>query len=411
MTYFWILAAALLAAVLALLLRPLLRGGDAGTPSVDARASNVGILRDQLAELDAELAASAIGVDQHRAAREELERRVLQEASVGDDRQHTQRAGGSAVALALALPVLAVALYAALGNPDGLDPILSQPAHEADAQDVDVLVERLAQRMKEQPGDPDGWALLGRAYASMQRFEPARDALGEALKLRPDDAQLRADFADMLAMTQERSLQGEPERQIGLALQADPDNLKALALAGSAAMQRRDFALAIQHWTRARKIAEDGTPFASGLDEGLREARALAGLPPAPADAAAPKAATKAAVAARVIDGQVRLAPALAARVQAGDTLFVFARAVDGPRAPLAVQRGQVGAWPVPFTLDDSMAMSPQLTLSSFGDVVVVARVSRGGSATPQPGDLEGQSKPLGRGAGPVEIVIDRVVP
>lgn len=407
MTFFWILAAALLTAVLALLLRPLLRGGGTEAPGVDARASNVGILRDQLAELDAELAAGAIGADQHRAAREELERRVLQEASVGDERQHTQRAGRSALALALALPLLAVGLYAALGNPDGLDPILSQPAHEADAQDVDVLVERLAQRMKQQPGDPDGWALLGRAYASMQRFEPARDALGEALKLRPDDAQLRADFADMLAMTQERSLQGEPERQIALALQTDPDNLKALALAGSAAMQRRDFALAIQHWTRARKIAEDGTPFANGLDEGLREARALAGLPPAPADAAAPKAA----VAARVIDGQVRLAPALAARVQAGDTLFVFARAVDGPRAPLAVQRGQVGAWPVAFTLDDSMAMSPQLTLSAFDKVVVVARVSRSGSATPQAGDLEGQSKPLDRGAATVDVVIDRVVP
>ena len=398
---FWLIAAALIAAVVAALARPLWR--TAGErPSPDARASNVGILREQLAELDAERASGAIDAAQFGAAKAELERRVLEEAERVDPAPARTTSRASAITLALLVPVLAIGLYAVLGNRGGLDPLLAQAPAAATPEDIETLVERLAERMRDQPDDPEGWALLGRVYSRMERFELARDALSKAVALRTGDAQLLADYADALAMTQGRTLIGQPQALIEQALQADPQNLKALALAGSAAMERRDFTAAIDYWTKARAVAPDGSPFAAGIEQSLADARTAAGLPNDGVKAAA------------AINGKVTIAPALAARVQPGDTLFVFARAADsdtgGPRMPLAIQRGTVGGvWPIGFTLDDSMAMAPQLKLSAFDRVIIGARISRSGDATPQPGDLEGHSGPLTPGAAAVTVSIDRV--
>lgn len=408
MTLFWILAAALLLAALAVLLLAMRRGNALSAPSAgasDSRASNVRILRDQLAELDSELEAGTLAPDQHAAARTELERRVLEETRTAEVPVTARAAQTSAWALALAVPVLAIGLYAMLGNRMAFDPILAKPPALATAADVETLVERLAQRMQAQPDDPAGWALLGRAYAGMQRFDAARDAYARAAALLPDDPQLLADYADALAMTQGQRLAGEPEQLVLRALQSDPDNLKALALAGSAAMERGDFRAAVAHWTRARRVAPPGSPFASGLDDSLREARAAAGLAPEPV-ATAPAGTGVGSM--RV---KVSLSPALAAQVLPGDTLFVFARAAEGPRMPLAIARRSASELPLELTLDDSMAMSPQLRLSAFERVVVGARVSRSGNATPQPGDLEGQSVAVAADGETVAVVIEGLRP
>lgn len=412
MTLFWILAAALVVAVMAALVRTLLR---AGTPAAadDGRASNVHILRDQLAEIDAELAAGTLAPEQHAAARAELERRVLDESRAADVTLTARSGRRSALALAVVLPALAVLGYALLGNRLAFDPILAKPPAQATADDIEALVERLAQRMREQPADPAGWALLGRTYAAMQRFDAARDAYREAVARRPGDPDLLADYADALAMTQGRTLAGEPEKLVLQALQADPDHLKALALAGSAAMERGDYAGAIRHWERAKAVAPEGSPFATGLDGSLQEARAAAGLPAQAAaqpqvPARAPAASSAAAAQVRV---SVSLAPALAAQVRPDDTVFVFARAAEGPRMPLAIARRRAAELPLELTLDDSMAMTPQMRLSAFERIVVGARVSRSGNATPQPGDLEGQSAVPAAGGAPVHIEIGQIRP
>lgn len=422
MTLFWILAATLLLVALAALLRPLLRPRAPAQADASA-ASNVRILREQLAELDAELAAGTLAPDQHRTARVELERRVLEEAQAAEAPAQARSGRASAAVLALALPLLAVGLYATLGNRNAFDPILSKPTHEATAADVEVLVERLAQRMRAQPGDPDGWVLLGRTYASLQRFEPARDAYAQAVRLVPDNPHLLADYADAMAMTQGRRLAGEPERLVMQALAIDPDHLKALALAGSAAMERQDYANAVKHWSRLKAVAPPESPFANGMDDSLQAARAAAGLPPdetlaaAPSDMAVPSApplpaapgnADTPAASGAAVRVRVSLAPALAARVQPGDTLFVFARAAEGPRMPLAIARRGAGELPLEVTLDDSSAMSPAMRLSAFERVVIGARISRSGNAVPQSGDLEGQSPPIPSAATPsIDIVID----
>lgn len=402
MNLFWILAAALLVVVLLGLAWPLLRPA---TTSDRTAASNLRLLRDQLAELEAEHAAGTIDAVQLAGARAELERRVLEETGAADVPIQARPGRTSAIVLALAVPAIAVALYARLGNPMGLDAGDSQTPGHATAADVESLVQRLADRMKAQPDDPAGWALLGRAYAGLQRWQPSREAFAEAVRRSPPDPQLLADYADVLAMTQDQKMTGEPERLALQALALDPDHLKALALAGTAAFERGDAVGALKHWERARAVAPSDSPFAQGLDGSIAEARAAAGASAPPVPPPPPPAAAASAAPLRVT---VRLAPALAARVPPGATLFVFARAAEGPRMPLAIVRQPAGSAPVQVVLDDRSAMSPQLRLSGFPRVVVGARISASGNATPQPGDLEGQSDPM-TSSGTAEVLIDRV--
>lgn len=413
MTLFWIAAGALLALALGLLLPALLRAPRAAGAAPRSRA-NLDILREQLAALDAEHAAGTLDADTHARSRAEIERRALDEegaaAPAATATAAAARAPGTALALGLLLPAVAIALYGALGNRDALAPRAQSPAAAASAlseADVVAMVEQLAQRMPGlagQPNELEGWVLLARSYASMQRFDEADRAWQRAIALAPQEAQFYADRADALAMKQGRSLVGEPTALLEQALKLDPKNLKALVLSGSAAFDRADWTAAADYWTRARVDVPAGGELAASLDNSLAEVRARAGGAAASSPAAAPAAA-----AASSIAGRVRLAPALAARARPDDTLFVYARAAEGPRMPLAIRRLRVADLPLEFTLDDSLAMSPEFKLSAFPRVVVGARISRSGQALPQPGDLIAEPVPATGGA--VELLIDRVQP
>ena len=430
MTAFYSGAAALLIAACAFVLWPLLRAGRTASRMASREASsadgssavNLAVLREQQVLLDADFAAARIDAAQHGTARCELERRVLEEDTADDAAPRTGRVKALAVMLGLAVPLFAVGLYARLGNTAGLVPqTAAQPA--ATVADVVAMVEKLAQRMQARPDDAKGWVMLGRSYAALQRFPDSGKAYARALALTPDDAQLLVDYADVLAAVAQ-SAAGEPTKLVMRALQIEPGNLKALALAGSAAFERKDFAGAIAYWTQARAAAPPGSEFAQGLDSSLAEARAAA----RPGDAAAPPAATPAlptaaAPAAAPADtaaetaanthlvGRVSLAPALAARVAADDTVFIYARAAEGPRMPLAIQRRKASELPISFTLDDSMAMAPEMKLSKFGSVIVEARISKSGDAMAKAGDLRGQLGPLKPGSAGLALVIDSVQP
>lgn len=253
------------------------------------------------------------------------------------------------------------------------------------------MVERLAERLRAHPDDVNGWAMLGRSYQAMGRFADAAAAFGEAVKRAPRDAPLLADYADALAMKQGRNLDGEPEKLVARALAADPQNLKALALAGTIAFNRKDYSTALRHWERMARVAPEGSEAARMAQANVAQARSLS--------IAAPSAALR---------GVVRLAPRLAARVKPTDTVFVYARAAEGSRVPLAVLRREARELPLAFALDDSMAMNPQLTLSAVPRVVVAARISKSGQAAAGPGDLEGQSRSVTPSAQGVEVLIDR---
>lgn len=404
MTAFSIVAAILVTAALAWVLRPLL--GKRRAEGGPARAhSNLSVLRHQLAELEADRAGGTLSDEQFSRAKEELEARVLDEVrgativANAAPRLVSWTAGG----LGLALPAVAVALYLALGNPSAFSPQKAAVGggHAATPEELEAMVARLAARLDSEPGNAEGWGILARSYYYMQRYPEAVSAFAKLIELVPDDADSLADYADALAMTQGRQISGNPLELVKRALSVDPNHWKALAMAGTEAFDRRDYKAAVAYWEKAQLAAPPDSDVAKSIADGLAEARELGAIPARVAQSA-PVAG---------VNGTVTLSPELAAKASPEDTLFIFARAAQGPRMPLAVITRRVKDLPVKFALDDSQAMAPGMKLSSFTEVVIGARISKSANATTQPGDLQGQSTPVKVGATGVTVVIDRVAP
>jgi cytochrome c-type biogenesis protein CcmH len=298
----------------------------------------------------------------------------------------------------IAVPLAAVGIYFATGNLRGIDPHLGAPS---EAQ-VEAMVARLAAKMRENPDDVEGWKLLGRSYAVMGRYDESVKAFAQAAQRKPDDAQLLADFADVLAMSRGGNLAGEPERLVEQAVKIDPKNLKALALLGTAAYERKDYARAAEVWGRMLPLVPAGSEDARSISENVEEARKLAGI-----GGSSPKPVAKAHPGVR---GTVRLDAKLQKDVKPDDVLFVFARAPEGPPLPLAVLRARAADLPLKFSLDDSLAMAQGMTVSSQPKIVVTARIAKSGKPQAAPGDLQGASKPVANDAAGVDVVIDSVV-
>lgn len=276
------------------------------------------------------------------------------------------------------------------------------------------MVEGLRKRLESEPDNAVGWAMLARSYAVLGDVPQSVAAFERATKLSPDDAALVADHAHALSMTDQMTAGAPSTKLLARALTLDPNQPKALMLTGSAAFERQDYAAAVAPWERMLKAHPDH-PFAPQLREGVVEARRMAGLPPSAIAAAAPAANAAATPAAKPsptgnITGTASLSPDIAAKAAPDDTVFIFARAVEGSRMPLAIVRKQVKDLPLAFTLDDSTAMTPQNKLSSQTQVVVGVRVSKRGDAMPQPGDLQTISKPVTVGTQGLQIVVNDVV-
>lgn len=390
-------------------------------------------LKRRQAQLDDLIAQGVLGGDAAREAREKLEREIVDAvtgAADGGGAVAAPAAPGSqpsrrlVVGITLFVVVFGVLGYLWRGNFAGLRVGPGDPASMAagggagqiTAEQIETMVANLAARLKEKPDDPDGWAMLGRSYAALGRPADAVAAYKKVVELRPKDAQALADLADGMAMANNRTLEGEPERLIAEAVKLDGRNVKALALAGTVAFNRSDYAGAVGYWQRAIDASEPGSEFAQQLQGALNEARNRAGQP-AVAAASAPAApaagggqATAAAAAAAVVAGRVTLSKSIADRVAPGDTLFIFARAAAGPKMPLAILKKQAGDLPVEFQLDDTLAMSPAAKLSSASQVVVGARISKSGNAMPQPGDLQVLSAPVALGTRGLALEIADVV-
>jgi cytochrome c-type biogenesis protein CcmH len=401
MIAFWVGGALLAALALALVLRPLVAARK--REQLSRREANIAIYKDQLRELEADRAAGNLTQPDYERARLELEARLLEDVRAPET---APRGAGrkAAMVVALAVPILAIGVYFATGNLRALDP------HEAapDAAQLESMVARLAAKLRENPDDADGWKLLGRSYTVMGRFPEAVDAYARAAQRAPRDAQLLADFADALAMTRGQRLQGEPEALVKRALAIEPDNLKALALAGSAAYERQDFAGAAALWGRMLPLVPPDSEDARAIGENVAEAKKLAGIA---GEGAKPGQKTREQASAHPgVRGTVKLAPRLAQDVKPDDVVFVFARAAEGPPMPLAVMKARARDLPMKFALNDAMAMAPGMSVSAFSHVVVTARVAKSGSPKPAPGDLEGTQGPVANDASGVAVTIDTVV-
>lgn len=411
MTVFVITAALLLIGALFFVLPTLLRQEGGLKQHALSDEVNLAVLRDQLSELDSDLAAGTIDATGYQSAKQELQRRVAEDVRPGVATVlGTTGAGMTAVLIGLGVPLLAVSLYLVLGAPAGLDPakVAAAPNDQAHAVTEDQIVEMisaLSKRLQSNPDDADGWHMLARSNSALGRFGEAATAYAQLVKLVPGNAELLADYADTLAMSLNRSLLGEPEKIINLALSADPKNVKALALSGSAAFERRDYQDAVTQWTKILSIAPPESEIGRSIVSSIGEAQKMAGqsvtMPQAAVATAkaAPVEATAANAASAEVAGTVELDAALRSKVSDTDTVFIYARAAEGPRFPLAVLRKQVKDLPTSFVLDDSMSMVPNAKISNFPMVVVGARISKSGSATPSAGDLEGLTSPVRPGA------------
>ena len=417
MIVFWVAVGVLIALSLVLLLPPLLRTGTRKTAASQS-ATNVAVYRDQLRELEQDLAAGVLTQETYEESRREVERRLLDDVAEPDPQApRVTRAGrNAAVILAAALPIIAVLVYFAVGSPQSLTASVASndAAHSLESEQMRAMVDRLAERLKQQPDDVQGWIMLARSRMALGQFPEAAQAYAKAAsQTTTPDAGLFADYADALAMAQGKTLDGEPEKLIKKALAIDPNHVKALALAGSAAFEQRRYADAVVYWERIAKQAPPGSELAKSVNDSITEARGLAqqsGKPlPAPrAEARTSSPAGKPGAA--TISGVVELAPSLASRVAPTDTVFVFARAVSGSHMPLAITRAQAKDLPLRFTLDEKSAMSPDMSLATQKRVIVVARLSKSGSANGGPGDLEGSTKPVEVGASGIALRIDSEV-
>lgn len=426
MTMFWVYAALLTAVALAFLITPLLRGRGRSVAAVSRTTSNLTIFRDQLAELDADLAAGSIDREQWEAAGADLQRGLLEDdagtPAAASAAAPVKRSTVAAVVLAVALPIVAVSAYLVVGNPQGLNPsevsAMAGAPHGVTQAQIEGMVAELAQRLKSKPDDAEGWVMLARSYSALGRFGDAAGAYGQADARFTLNAQTLADYADSLAMSQGESLLGKPEALIQRALKADGNNLKALALAGTVEFEKQHFAKAAEYWRQILPLLPAGSEMENSIRASIREAEDKQGGAPklsketaAAGQAAATKPATAtAAVGKERLSGTITLAPALAARAAPDDTVFVLARPAQGSRMPLAAVRVKVKDLPLAFSFDDSMAMSPAAKLSDFSEVVVDARVSKSGNVMPQPGDLEGLSKPVHPGTKGMRVEIAKEI-
>jgi len=242
---------------------------------------NIAILRNQLRQFELDCQESRISQEQLQESRLDIEKRLLQEERaiaadqlVLNGEQHQRNKKWSTIFIASTLPIGAIVLYLFVGSPLALYlPEANQGQPQLTQQDIEGMVERLAQRLEKDPNNAEGWQMLGRSYAALQRMPEALAAYKKALALNPNNAPLLVDYADLLAF-ENKSIKGEPIRLVQKALQIDPNNLKGLALAGTASFETGDYKKAEEYWSKAKGLVPADSEFARGMDENIAAARA-----------------------------------------------------------------------------------------------------------------------------------------
>lgn len=279
-TIFWSGAALMVAVTLLLLLPPLL--GRGRWSAVNRDRMNVGLYRDRLAELRREQEADEISAAQFEAAQEELQRDLLY--STGSDQQlvpAVKPRRWPAVLIAVMVPTAALGIYWKLGEPD----LIGQrraPTTESIAGDMDKMVEKLKQRLAKEPGDVDGWKLLGRSLYYMGRYPESAAATAHAVELTAasPDPDLLAEYADTLALGNGGSFDGKPEQLLHQALTINPENPRALWLSGIHAYHQKNVRLALKHWRYLASVIPPDDELAGPLREAIHEAESVTGTMP-----------------------------------------------------------------------------------------------------------------------------------
>jgi len=423
---FWLSAAGLIALTLLFVLPPLFsrRGGGRGDPDRDQLA--LALFHRRLQELDLDLAAGTLDRRHYRAARRDLEQELLRDVP-GTATEDPPDAGGgrwTAALLAVLLPTVAVSLYLHLGN-SALIPRLEAAATTdtrapaapgGNPPPLEVMIQRLADKLAQHPDNLEGWMMLGRTYFAIGQPQKALLALERAYRLGPDNPDVLVAYAEAIAAVNHSELAGRPAELIQAALKIDPKHTSARWLAGLVSFQATRYSRAAEQWEALVATFDPNGKEAAELTRYIAEARGRAGSDlsgrGARTDTEKPTTPQPAPATTGTIRIEISLAEPLWPQANINDPIFIYAKAVAGPPMPLAARRARVADLPVTLILDDSMAIDPAMKLSGFPEVTLIARIAKSGQAMPQSGDLEGEVSPVEPGrAGIVKILIDRVRP
>ncbi|MDD1508419.1 c-type cytochrome biogenesis protein CcmI [Pseudomonas sp. CNPSo 3701] len=395
MIEFWLSAGLLCLVAVSFLLIPLLRGRKVQTEE-DRTALNVTLYQERLRELELQHQAGTLDAAQWQAAHDEAARELLADTE-GSEARQARRLGRAVPLLAVALvPVLAVVLYLQWG---AIDKVEQARTFAAEPRSIEEMTARLEQAVQSNPESAEGWYFLGRSYMAQQRAADAARAFEQAVKVAGREPELLGQWAQALYFAADKQWSPQLDVLTSEALKADPQEVTSLGLLGIAAYEEQRFADAIGYWQRLVAVLPEGDPSRQAIAGGIERARQELGSQAEDSAAAHSQASAG-------LHVRVELAPALRDKVQPGDTVFVFARAASGPPMPLAAKRLTVADLPAEVSLSDSDAMMPQLKLSAFEQVQLVARISRAGDA--KSGEWIGQGQPVASSTQDVQrLVID----
>jgi len=432
----WISIAIVTVVATALVVWPLV---STRRPAANARRDDerrLAVFRDRRREIDRERDAGRLTAAEAEQAHGDLVRQLaedlpdLAEAAAPASAAGTPGASATsspraawvaALFVAVLVPLVAFGVYRQVGAPHlaSIDPNAAPPP--MDAAQIDAMIERIAQRTREQPDDAEAWAMLAEARKMQGRHDEAVAAFAKAIEGLPNDARLLTDYAESSALRAGGDFSGQPVDLLERALAVDPNEPKAVALMGAAQYRLGNLPRARSYLKQLESFLAPGSEEAAQIaavlqridieigaatpaDGPIAQASPPAGAPPAgAADAGASAAGVS-------VAGTVAVDPSLTERAAQGGTLFVIARASGGPPIPIAVLRLPAPAFPVPFTLDDTNAMDPSRRLASADSLELEARLSRSGEAMRKPGDLYGRVGNVRPGADGLRIVLDEVV-
>ncbi len=444
MTSFWVISGIFVVTALLFIIPTLLRNRDTQLEYIEHDAVNITVYRDQIAELDNDLENDILTQEQYNKSKQELQQRMLQDVSEREKMiiKKNKKIHNIAIStfIALTLPLAAVFLYLVIGDTRGLLP-QAQLANAtqmnrgsggdspAGHDNFSSVLENLITRLEKNPEDIEGWVMLGRTYAIMERYAEASNTYAKLAELVPNNPQILSDYADVLAMKNQGSLAGKPAELIYEALRIDPQYPKALALAGTIEFEQEKFEQAAAHWEKLLEVIPADSQLANSVKTSIAEAKLLASgdkgittqqqakatksqqeinTQPEKITSDAPVTTAPAFLS---VSGQVTISQELASKASANDTLFIYARAKSGPKMPLAILRLKASDLPATFKLTDDMAMTPTMKMSSFPEVVIEARISKSGQAVPASGDLQGFSDPVKIGNDAIAVVINKQIP
>ena len=461
MIVFWIVAGILVLLSLALILPPLLGKGkrvQLASEDIDQNGLNTQIARERLANLETELETGTISSEDYRVARGEIEQSLLDDVDVNeaqDSNLPKVARGGMAhwapALVGLLVPIVAVLFYLLFGDvssvertapavarsaqaPAGHNPTGNPDGGAAGQTSMAEMADVLAEKLEQDPENAEGWFMLGRTYSVLQRWDESASAYEMARSLMPGNAEVLAGLAESIAMGSDGDMSGQPRDLLEEALKVNAKHPKSLWLMGMADFQAKSYQGAVDNWMALlEQVGQDEEAFAE-LSRLIREAageggievpemaqadaiESLPGLMSPQEQVTAAASSTKPAAPQQTMAAQpasirvsIALSDDLAAQVDPNTTLFVYAKATQGPPMPLAAMRLKASDLPITVMLNDQMAMMPSMKLSSFPQVTVGARISASGTAMPASGDLFGEVSPVEVKADQaVSVVIDQI--